>query len=140
MLMRVRRPSIAPITFFFSSRRRHTRLTCDWSPDVCSSDLWLHVQEDHFYVEALDPATGQPVPDGQLGELTFTMFTKEALPLLRYRTGDLARLDRSVAAGATRTTVRMSKVTGRVDDMLVVRGVNVFPSEVEQVVLADPAV
>jgi phenylacetate-CoA ligase len=83
--------------------------------------------------------TGVPVPDGQLGELAFTTFSKEALPLLRYRTGDLARLDRGPGPG-TRTTVRMSKVTGRVDDMLVIRGVNVYPSEVEQVVLADPAV
>jgi phenylacetate-CoA ligase len=97
------------------------------------------VQEDHFYVEALDPVSGEPVPDGQLGELAFTTFTKEALPLLRYRTGDLARLDRRPGAGP-RTTVRMSKLTGRVDDMLVIRGVNVYPSEVEQVVLADPAV
>jgi phenylacetate-CoA ligase len=98
---------------------------------------WLHVQEDHFYVEALDPLTGRPVPDGSLGELTFTTFTKEALPLLRYRTGDLARLDRGPAPDG-RTTVRMSKVVGRVDDMLVVRGVNLYPSEVEAVVLADP--
>jgi phenylacetate-CoA ligase len=108
--------------------------------ETLDSAGWLHVQEDHFYVEALDPRSGEPVPDGQLGELTFTTFTKEALPLLRYRTGDLARLGRAVLPGAARTTVRMSKVTGRVDDMLVVRGVNVFPSEVEQVVLADPAV
>jgi phenylacetate-CoA ligase len=100
---------------------------------------WLHVQDDHFYVEALDPITGQPVPDGQLGELTFTTFTKEALPLLRYRTGDLAAIGRDQGSGV-RTTARMSKVTGRVDDMLVIRGVNVYPSEVEQVVLADPAV
>jgi len=99
---------------------------------------WLHVQEDHFYVEALDPATGEPVPDGQLGELCFTTFTKEALPLLRYRTGDLARLDRAPSPDG-RTTVKMSKVLGRCDDMLVVRGVNLYPSEVEQVVLADPA-
>jgi phenylacetate-CoA ligase len=98
---------------------------------------WLHVQEDHFYVEALDPVSGQPVPDGSLGELTFTTFTKEALPLLRYRTGDLARLDRAPAKDG-RTTVRMSKVVGRVDDMLVIRGVNLYPSEVEAVVLADP--
>jgi phenylacetate-CoA ligase len=107
--------------------------------ETLDSAGWLHVQEDHFYVEAIDPMTEQPVPDGQLGELTFTTFTKEALPLLRYRTGDLARLDRSLGPG-TRTTVRMSKITGRVDDMLVIRGVNVYPSEVEQVVLADPAV
>jgi phenylacetate-CoA ligase len=107
--------------------------------ETLDSDGWLHVQEDHFYVEVLDPMTGAPVPDGQLGELTFTTFTKEALPLLRYRTGDLARLDRGPGPGP-RTTVRMSKITGRVDDMLVIRGVNVYPSEVEQVVLADPAV
>jgi phenylacetate-CoA ligase len=105
--------------------------------ETLDSAGWLHVQEDHFYVEALDPRTGQPVPDGQLGELTFTTFTKEALPLLRYRTGDLARLDRTPGADG-RTTVRMSKVVGRVDDMLVIRGVNLYPSEVEAVVLADP--
>jgi phenylacetate-CoA ligase len=98
---------------------------------------WLHVQEDHFYVEALDPATGRPVADGELGELVFTTFTKQALPLLRYRTGDLARLDRTPSPDG-RTTVKMSKIVGRVDDMLVIRGVNVFPSEVESVVLADP--
>lgn len=107
--------------------------------ETLDSDGWLHVQEDHFYVEALDPSTGVPVPDGQLGELTFTTFTKEALPVLRYRTGDLARLDRSLSIDG-RTTVRMSRVVGRRDDMLVVRGVNVYPSEVESVVLADPAV
>jgi phenylacetate-CoA ligase len=99
----------------------------------------LHVQEDHFYAETIDPVSAEPVPDGQLGELTFTTLSKEALPLVRYRTGDLARLDRRPGPG-TRTTVRMSKVTGRVDDMLVIRGINVYPSEVEQVVLADPAV
>jgi phenylacetate-CoA ligase len=107
--------------------------------ETLDSDGWLHVQEDHFYVEVLDPATGQPVPDGQLGELTFTTFTKEALPVLRYRTGDLARLNRDLSIDG-RTTVRMSRVVGRRDDMLVVRGVNVYPSEVESVVLADPAV
>ncbi|GIH19971.1 phenylacetate--CoA ligase family protein [Rugosimonospora africana] len=100
---------------------------------------WLHVQEDHFFVEALDPATGLPVPEGELGELTFTTFTKEAFPLLRYRTGDLARLSRKPSPDG-RTTVKMSKVVGRSDDMLVIRGVNVYPSEVEAVVLADAGV
>jgi phenylacetate-CoA ligase len=99
---------------------------------------WLHVQEDHFFVEALDPSSGAPVRDGELGELCFTTFTKEALPLLRYRTGDLARLDRAPSPDG-RTTVKMSKIVGRVDDMLVIRGVNLYPSEIEQVVLADPA-
>lgn len=105
--------------------------------ETLDSAGWLHVQEDHFYAEALDPASGEPVPDGSLGELTFTTFTKEALPVLRYRTGDLARLDRTPSPDG-RTTVKMSKIVGRVDDMLVIRGVNVFPSEVEAVVLADP--
>jgi phenylacetate-CoA ligase len=100
---------------------------------------WLHVQEDHFFVEALDPTTGRPVPDGELGELTFTTFTKEAFPLLRYRTGDLARLSHEPSPDG-RTTVKMSKVVGRSDDMLVIRGVNVYPSEVEAVVLADAGV
>jgi phenylacetate-CoA ligase len=106
--------------------------------ETLDSDGWLHVQEDHFMVEALDPLTGEPAPDGELGELTFTTLTKEALPLLRYRTGDLARLDRTPTA--ERTTVKMSKVVGRVDDMLIIRGVNVYPSEIEAVVLADEAV
>ncbi|GAA5184944.1 phenylacetate--CoA ligase [Rugosimonospora acidiphila] len=100
---------------------------------------WLHVQEDHFFVEALDPLSGRPVPDGELGELTFTTLTKEAFPLLRYRTGDLARLSRKPSPDG-RTTVKMSKVVGRSDDMLVVRGINVYPSEVEAVVLADAAI
>lgn len=96
----------------------------------------LHVNEDHFLVEAVDPETGEPVPDGTPGELVFTTPTKEALPLLRYRTGDIAALTRgSCACG--RTLVRMSKLMGRRDDMLVIRGVNVFPSEVERVVLTD---
>jgi phenylacetate-coenzyme A ligase PaaK-like adenylate-forming protein len=95
----------------------------------------LHVNEDHFLVETVDPQTGQPVADGTPGELVFTTPTKEALPLLRYRTGDLASLHRSECA-CGRTLVRMSKILGRRDDMLVVRGVNVYPSEVEAVLLA----
>jgi len=98
----------------------------------------LHVNEDQFYVEALDPFTGSPVPDGTPGELTFTTMTKEALPLLRYRTGDIASLRRGTCA-CDRTLVKMSKVTGRKDDMLVVRGVNVYPSEVERVLLGQDA-
>jgi phenylacetate-CoA ligase len=99
----------------------------------------LHVNEDHFLVETLDPATGVPTPYGSPGELTFTTPTKEALPLLRYRTGDIATLDdRPCACG--RTLVRMSKVTGRVDDMVVIRGVNVYPSEIEAVLLGQPGV
>jgi phenylacetate-CoA ligase len=99
----------------------------------------LHVNEDHFLVETLDPTTGKPTEDGIPGELTFTTPTKEALPLLRYRSGDIASLNRAPCA-CGRTLVRMSKVTGRVDDMVVIRGVNVYPSEVEAVLLAQPGV
>ena len=96
----------------------------------------LHVNEDHFLVEAVDPVSGAPVPDGTAGELVFSTVTKEALPLLRYRTGDIAALRRGTC-GCGRTLVKMSKITGRRDDMLVIRGVNVYPSEVERVLLGE---
>jgi phenylacetate-coenzyme A ligase PaaK-like adenylate-forming protein len=99
----------------------------------------LHVNEDHFLVEVVDPGSGRPLPPGERGELVFTTLTKEAMPLLRYRTGDVASLDRSACA-CGRTLARMSKVTGRRDDMLVIRGVNVYPSEVEAVLVAERAV
>jgi phenylacetate-coenzyme A ligase PaaK-like adenylate-forming protein len=98
----------------------------------------LHVNEDHFLVEAIDPDSGRPVPDGTPGELVFSTVTRQALPLLRYRTGDIAALRRDPCA-CGRTLVKMSKVTGRRDDMLVIRGVNVYPSEVERVLLEHPA-
>ena len=104
----------------------------------CLEQDGLHVNEDHFLVETLDP-DGRPTAPGVPGELTFSTPTKEALPLLRYRTGDVASL-RPGACACGRTLVRMSKVTGRVDDMVVVRGVNVYPSEVEAVLLAEPGV
>ncbi|MGH3157457.1 MAG: phenylacetate--CoA ligase family protein [Streptosporangiaceae bacterium] len=96
----------------------------------------LHVNEDHFIVEAVDPASGEPVPDGTPGELVFTTVTKQALPLLRYRSGDIASLNREPCV-CGRTLARMSKVIGRRDDMLVLSGVNVYPSEVERVLLAE---
>jgi phenylacetate-coenzyme A ligase PaaK-like adenylate-forming protein len=99
----------------------------------------LHVNEDHFLVEVVDPDSGRPLGPGERGELVFTTLTKEAMPLLRYRTGDIAALDRS-ACPCGRTLARMSKVTGRRDDMLVIRGVNVYPSEVEAVLVAERAV
>jgi phenylacetate-coenzyme A ligase PaaK-like adenylate-forming protein len=99
----------------------------------------LHVNSDHFLVEVVDPDSGRPLGPGERGELVFTTLTKQAMPLLRYRTGDLATLDRSPCA-CGRTLPRMSKVTGRKDDMLVIRGVNVYPSEVEAVLLAERAV
>jgi phenylacetate-CoA ligase len=96
-----------------------------------------HVNEDHFLVEVVDPGSGTPLPDGEVGELVFTTLTKEALPLLRYRTGDLASVTRDPCA-CGRTLARMSRVVGRTDDMLIIRGVNVFPSEIERTLLAIP--
>ena len=95
----------------------------------------LHVNEDHFLVEVVDPATGTPLAPGQEGELVFTTLTKEAQPLLRYRTGDVASLDIERCA-CGRTLARMTPVRGRCDDMLIVRGVNLYPSEVEAALLA----
>lgn len=90
------------------------------------------IWEDHFYPEIIDPQTGAPLPDGEQGELVFTSLTKEALPIIRYRTRDLTRL----LPGTARTMRRMDKITGRSDDMLIIRGVNVFPTQIEERVLA----
>jgi len=92
-----------------------------------------HIWEDHFYPETIDPATGKVLPDGQAGELVFTTLTREAMPIIRYRTRDLSRL----LPGTARTMRRMEKVTGRSDDMIIVRGVNVFPSQIEEILLKD---
>ncbi|MDJ0955146.1 MAG: AMP-binding protein, partial [Acidimicrobiia bacterium] len=95
--------------------------------------------DDHFFPEIIDPATGEPVPDGEQGELVLTTLTKEALPVIRYRTGDITRfVDEPSSCG--RTFRRMDRISGRADDMLIIRGVNVFPSEIEAVVLAEPGV
>ncbi|MEM9811776.1 MAG: phenylacetate--CoA ligase PaaK [Pseudomonadota bacterium] len=94
----------------------------------------LHIWEDHFYPEIIDPETGAVLPDGELGELVFTTLTKEGLPMIRYRTRDLTRL----LPGTARTMRRMEKITGRSDDMIILRGVNVFPTQVEEQVLAIP--
>src|SRR5581483_156951 len=101
----------------------------------CPLHQGLHINEDHFYPEIIDPATGQRLPDGQAGELVITCLTREALPLLRYRTRDRTTLFRD-ACPCGRTLVRMERVRGRTDDMLIVRGVNVFPSQIEQVLLS----
>ncbi|RKQ93341.1 phenylacetate-CoA ligase [Solirubrobacter pauli] len=94
----------------------------------------LHVMEDHFLVEVIDPETGAPAPDGTDGELVFTTLTKEAMPLLRYRTGDIASLDREPCV-CGRASARMSAVRGRRDDMLIIRGVNLYPSQIEEALL-----
>jgi phenylacetate-CoA ligase len=93
-----------------------------------------HINEDHFLAEVVDPQTGEPLPDGAEGELVFSTLTKEALPLLRYRTGDIASLDPAPCA-CGRTLARMGPVRGRRDEMLIVRGVNLYPSEVEHTLL-----
>lgn len=95
----------------------------------------LHIWEDHFYPEVIDPDTGAVLPEGEKGELVFTSLTKEALPVIRYRTRDLSRLLPGTARPGFR---RMEKVTGRSDDMLILRGVNVFPTQIEEVLLARP--
>jgi phenylacetate-CoA ligase len=100
----------------------------------CPYHVGLHIAEDHFYPEIIDPATGDPLGYGELGELVFTTLTKEGLPLVRYRTRDRTRLHAETCA-CGRTMVRMEKVLGRTDDMLIIRGVNVFPSQVEHVLL-----
>jgi phenylacetate-CoA ligase len=94
----------------------------------------LHIWEDHFYPEVVDPATGEVLPDGECGELVLTSLTKEAMPVIRYRTRDLTRL----LPGTARTMRRMEKITGRSDDMLIIRGVNLFPTQIEELILADP--
>ena len=95
----------------------------------------LHVWEDHFYPEVIDPVTGEVLPDGEQGELVFTSLTKEAMPVVRYRTRDLTRL----LPGTARTMRRMEKITGRTDDMIILRGVNLFPTQVEELILGLPA-
>ena len=94
----------------------------------------LTIWEDHFYPEVIDPATGRVLPDGEQGELVFTSLTKEALPVIRYRTRDLTRL----LPGTARTMRRMEKITGRSDDMMIIRGVNVFPTQIEEQILKQP--
>src|ERR1700733_4935410 len=95
----------------------------------------LHVLEDHFYPEVIDPVTGAVLPDGEQGELVFTSLTKQAMPVVRYRTRDLTRL----LPGTARTMRRIEKITGRTDDMIILRGVNLFPTQVEELILGVPA-
>jgi phenylacetate-CoA ligase len=95
----------------------------------------LHIWEDHFYPEIIDPLTGEVLPDGTEGELVFTSLTKEAMPVIRYRTRDLTRL----LPGTARTMRRMQKVTGRTDDMIILRGVNLFPTQIEELILGIAA-
>ena len=100
----------------------------------CSEQAGMHINEDHFIAEIIDPDTGEVLPEGEQGELVFTSLDKEAFPLLRYRTRDICRLSRKKCS-CGRTHVRMAKPMGRTDDMLIIRGVNVFPSQIETVLI-----
>ena len=100
----------------------------------CEAQTGMHINEDHFYAEIIDPETGEVLPDGQKGELVFTSLDKEAFPLIRYRTRDICVLSREKCP-CGRTHIKMSKPMGRSDDMLIIRGVNVFPSQIESVLI-----
>lgn len=102
----------------------------------CEAQNGMHINEDHFYAEIIDPDTGEVLPDGEKGELVFTSLDKEAFPLLRYRTRDICVLSREKCS-CGRTHVKMSKPMGRSDDMMIIRGVNVFPSQIEAVLLKE---
>jgi len=102
----------------------------------CSEQTGMHINEDHFYAEIIDPDTGEVLPEGSRGELVFTSLDKEAFPLLRYRTRDICVLSRK-RCSCGRTLVKMAKPMGRTDDMLIIRGVNVFPSQIETVLLKE---
>ncbi len=105
----------------------------------CSAKNGMHVNEDHVIAEIVDPVTGEPLPYGESGELVFTTITKTGMPMIRYRTHDICVLDEKPCS-CGRTHVRMSRITGRTDDMMVIRGVNVFPSQIEEVLLRIPGV
>jgi len=100
----------------------------------CNAQTGMHINEDHFIPEIIDPDTGEVLPEGSVGELVFTAITKEAMPLIRYRTRDIASLSKQKCS-CGRTLVKMAKPTGRSDDMLIIRGINVFPSQIESVLL-----
>ena len=105
----------------------------------CEYKTGMHFQDDHYYPEIVDPDTLEPLPYGEHGELVITTLDKEGMPLLRYRTRDIASLD-NTPCPCGRTTVKLRKITGRSDDMLIIRGVNVFPSQIESVLLKNPSV
>ncbi len=106
----------------------------------CRAHDGIHVWEDHYIVEILHRDTHQPVPDGEIGELTITALTREALPVIRFRTGDLSKILTREKCSCGRTHLRVAPIMGRVDDMLIVKGVNFFPSQIEQALLSIPGV
>lgn len=126
-----RRLGIDAVDIYGLSEVMGPGVACEFVETKDGPTIW----EDHFYPEIVDPVTGQPVAEGKAGELVFTTLSKEAMPVMRYRTRDLTRL----MPGSVTTMRRMAKITGRSDDMLIVRGVNLFPSQVEEQILRDPA-
>ena len=106
----------------------------------CATRCGIHVWEDHYILEIVDPETGAPVPDGGVGEVVFTSLTREAIPVIRYRTRDLSRVVSRERCACGRTSVRIERILGRCDDMLIVKGVNFFPKQVEQVLMEIPGV
>jgi phenylacetate-CoA ligase len=126
-----RRLGIDAVDLYGLSEVMGPGVACEFVDSKDGPTIW----EDHFYPEVVDPDSGQPVADGAPGELVFTTLTKEAMPVVRYRTRDLTHL----MAGSRTAMRRMAKITGRSDDMLIVRGVNLFPSQVEEQILRDPA-
>ena len=126
-----RRLGIDAVDIYGLSEVMGPGVACEFVETKDGPTIW----EDHFYPEIVDPETGAPVADGEPGELVFTSLTKEAMPVIRYRTRDLTRLMK----GSASTMRRMAKITGRSDDMLIVRGVNLFPSQVEEQILRDEA-
>ena len=125
-----RRLGIDAVDIYGLSEVMGPGVACEFVESKDGPTIW----EDHFYPEVVDPETGEPMPDGEPGELIFTSLTKEAMPVIRYRTRDLTRL----LPGSVTAMRRMAKITGRSDDMLIVRGVNLFPSQVEEQILRDP--
>ncbi|MDP1840187.1 MAG: phenylacetate--CoA ligase, partial [Reyranella sp.] len=126
-----RRLGVTAVDLYGLSEVMGPGVACEFAETKDGPTIW----EDHFYPEVVDPDSGTPVPDGLPGELVFTTLTKEAMPVIRYRTRDLTRL----MPGSASVMRRMAKITGRSDDMLIVRGVNLFPSQVEEQILRDPA-
>ena len=126
-----RRTGIDAVDIYGLSEVIGPGVACEFVETKDGPTIW----EDHFYPEVVDPESGAPVAEGEPGELVFTSLTKEAMPVIRYRTRDLTRLQ----AGSASTMRRMAKITGRSDDMLIVRGVNLFPSQVEEQILRDEA-
>ena len=106
----------------------------------CLAHTGIHVWEDHYYVEIVDAVTHKPLPDGELGELVITSLTRKALPIIRFRTGDLTRVVGREKCDCGRTHIRIETISGRTDDMLIVKGINFFPSQVEQILLEIPGV